>query len=384
MTAAHESSETHLCAAQFALPSSPAVDFGVGALQRVPEHLSALGVSRAFLVTDRGLRSTGIVDQLLEALADHDLVIDTFDDVPANPTTDIAENAAARLRECGAGALIALGGGSSMDTAKGVALLATNPADRAGDVVTNPGLPLIAVPTTSGTGAETNGFGVLEDRVSQHKVYCGHDSVTPRVAVLDPALTVGLPVRPTAATGVDALVHGVESLTSRGRNPVSELYASRAVALARRWLPDAVTDGTDLEARSQMMLASHLAGLALTRSGLGLVHGIAHSISLHSGAAHGLALSSVLSAVVEYSLSAEPDGYDQVASAMSVPDAHRLPETLHTLTAQVGTAATISELGCRDDQRDSLVRTALADPVTANTPRMPDATDLDLLVGKCW
>ncbi len=196
MTAAHESSETHLCAAQFALPSSPAVDFGVGALQRVPEHLSALGVSRAFLVTDRGLRSTGIVDQLLEALADHDLVIDTFDDVPANPTTDIAENAAARLRECGAGALIALGGGSSMDTAKGVALLATNPADRAGDVVTNPGLPLIAVPTTSGTGAETNGFGVLEDRVSQHKVYCGHDSVTPRVAVLDPALTVGLPVRP--------------------------------------------------------------------------------------------------------------------------------------------------------------------------------------------
>src|SRR3954471_7008183 len=146
-------------------------------------------------------------------------------------------------------AVLALGGGSALDAAKGISLLAGNPdaaaadADRLWDA--GDGLPLIAVPTTAGTGAETNGFGVTEDRCARRKVYIGHSSVKPRIAVLDPELTLGLPARVTAATGLDALVHGIESLASRGSTPFSAAYATQAVTLVGRWLPAAYRDGGD-------------------------------------------------------------------------------------------------------------------------------------------
>lgn len=382
-----QSAPRHLCSETFVAPAGPPVDFGAGSVRCIAEHVAAQGASRVFVVTDKGLKAAGVVDRLLEPLGGAGVVTEVFDEVPGNPTTDVVEFAAERMREFGAGAVIALGGGSSLDAAKGIALLAANPGSRAdgsGNPEHSPGFPLIAIPTTSGTGAETNGFGVLEDREGRKKVYCGSESVVPRVAVLDPELTTGLPPGPTAATGIDALVHGIESLTSRGRNVMSELYAAEAVTLAIRWLPATVADGNDLEGRSRLMLASHLAGLALTRSGLGLVHGLAHSISLHSGAPHGLALSSVLGPTVEFSLPADPDGYQRVADAIGLSVPSSLPDTLNSLVQQVGAAVTVSALGCADDQRGSLISTALTDPVTRNTPRMPDEADLGTLLQRCW
>lgn len=375
---------TRLCEARFNLPAGTAVDFGVGAVHRVADHVAATGTNRVFVVTDNGLRSAGLVEQLVEPLVAAGLFVDVFDEVLGNPSVSLAEQAAERLRGNGCDVVVGFGGGSSIDIAKGVAVLATNPSSSVGDPVLHPALPVIAVPTTAGTGSETNGFGVLEDPAAKTKIYCGHDTATPRVAVLDPLLTVELPVEVTASTGVDALVHGIESLTSRGRNRMSEIYATEAIALAQRWLPLAVTDGTDLEARSRMMFAAHLAGLALTRSGLGLVHGIAHSLSLHCRAPHGLALSAVLPAVVEFSLCCEPDAYDRLAGVMSVANRTGLPEALHTFVDQVGTAVTIGDLGACHDDREAMVVTALADPVTMNTPRIPTDNELDGLLRRCW
>jgi alcohol dehydrogenase class IV len=246
------------------------------------------------------------------------------------------------------------------------------------------GLPLIAVPTTAGTGAETNGFGVLEDPATRTKVYCGDASVVPRVAVLDPALTYGLPPGATAATGVDALVHGLESLVSRGRNPVSEAFAAEAVRRAWRWLPVAVADGADPRARAEMLVAAHLAGQALTRSGLGLVHGLAHAISLHAGAVHGLALASVLVETVGWSLDVDQDGWGRVVEVTGLGAALDLPDALGGLLASVATRPTTADLGVSPALVPALARTALADPVTANAPRHPRGTDeVEALLARC-
>ncbi|WP_433037416.1 iron-containing alcohol dehydrogenase family protein [Actinomycetospora sp. CA-053990] len=282
------------------------------------------------VVTDPGLRAAGVVDAVVGPLAASGAVVEVFDAVRGNPTVAVVEDGAEHARALGLDAVLALGGGSSLDAAKGIALLAPSPGARADGSGVTPaaGLPLVAVPTTAGTGAETNGFGVLEDPANRQKVYCGDASVVPRVAVLDPELTLGLPAAATAATGVDALVHGIESLASRGRDPMSEAFAAEAVRRAWVWLPVAVADGSDPRARAEMLVAAHLAGQALTRSGLGLVHGLAHALSLHTGAVHGPALAAVLPEVVAWSLDADPAGWGRAAEAAGLPGPAALPDAL--------------------------------------------------------
>ena len=199
-----------------------------------------------------------------------------------------AKLAVANQADC----IIALGGGSSLDSAKGIALVAANPTFSSAQfnysiTPEKPALPIIAIPTTSGTGSETNNWGVIDDPERHCKFYVGDTSTTPVAAILDPELTLGLPPRPTAGTGIDALTHAIESLTSKGSTPVSAAYAHQAIRLISKALPIAVNDGKNLDARGDMLLGAHLAGLALTLYGLGLVHGIAHSVSAHVGAAHG-------------------------------------------------------------------------------------------------
>ena len=371
-----------VAAGTFLSGPGPVVDFGPGAVARIPAHLSGLGVRRVLVVTDAGLRAAGVVDAVVAPVGAAGLAVEVDDAVTGNPSVALVEEGAERARALGVDVVLALGGGSSLDAAKGIALLAPTPGARADGTGTAPGagLPVVAVPTTAGTGAETNGFGVLEDPESRQKVYCGDVSVVPRVAVLDPVLTHGLPARPTAATGVDALVHGIESLASRGRDPVSEAFAAEAVRRAWAWLPVAVADGADPRARAEMLVAAHLAGQALTRSGLGLVHGLAHALSLHTGAVHGLALAAVLPEVVGWSLDAEPAGWGRAAEAAGLPSAAALPDALGSLLEQVGTRVSLADLGATPAQHEPLARTALADPVTRNAPRHPssvaEVTDL--------
>ncbi|MFI9560454.1 iron-containing alcohol dehydrogenase family protein [Nonomuraea endophytica] len=365
----------------FTLTPTGTTHFGIGALAELPK---AIGTARAFVVTDPGIAAAGILDRVLAVLPEAEV----FAEVEPNPSVDTVTRAAdAARRFAGAtrrGAsplvVVALGGGSSLDAAKAVALGAANPGVATPDldyraVGLSPGLPIIAVPTTAGTGAETNGFGVIE--AAQRKIYLGNSSTQPVVSILDPELTVGLPARATAATGVDALVHGIESLTSRGRNPISEAYAHQAVRLVYRWLPVAVKDGSDLEARGQMLLGAHLAGLALSISGLGLVHGLGHAITARTGAPHGLALASVLGEVLEFNRPACAEPYRLIALDLGRSD---LVEAVREFVETVGAGTTPAELGCTPGMVADLAAVALADSVTANTPRMPTDDELrDLL-----
>ena len=370
--------------------SGPVVDFGPGAVARIPGHLAAQGARRVLVVTDAGLRAAGVVDAVTAPVAAAGIAVEVFDAVRGNPSVEVVEQGAEHARALGLDAVLALGGGSSLDAAKGIALLAPSPGARADGSGTTPaaGLPVLAVPTTAGTGAETNGFGVLEDATHRRKVYCGDASVVPRVAVLDPELTYGLPAGATAATGVDALVHGLESLASRGRDPMSEAFAAEAVRRAWTWLPVAVADGSDPRARAEMLVAAHLAGQALTRSGLGLVHGLAHALSLHTGAVHGLALAAVLPEVVGWSLDADPAGWGRAAEAAGLPSASALPEALGGVLDAVGTRVTVADLHAGPDLHPDLLTalagTALADPVSRNAPRHPTSADeLVTLLARC-
>lgn len=352
--------------------------FGPGAVSRVGEAVTGLGRDRAFLVTDSGLVRTGIPDRVGGLLDAAGVTTAVFSAVEPNPSTATIDLAAARARAFGDAVVVAVGGGSALDAAKGIALFATNPDLFASDHLdaepASPGLPVVAIPTTSGTGAETNGFGVIEDRVARRKVYIGNDSVRPVLALLDPELTLGLPANVTAATGMDALVHGIESLASRGANPLSVAYAAEAVTLVSGHLARAVDDGADLEARSALMIGSHLAGLALSLSGLGLVHGLAHAITNHTGAAHGLALSAVLDDVMTRSLDVAGPAYAKVACGMGLDTSGSdapgaAVRAVRELADRVGARHPLSDLGMRPEQVPAVAAGALEDAVTRNHPR---------------
>ncbi len=358
------------------------VEFGPGVVRRLPEFVADLGFTRAFVVTDRGLRAAGVVDRVVKTLDAAGVETAVHDDISPNPSTEEIDRGAANARGFGSAVIIALGGGSPLDAAKGISLLVGNASSVAADADrlwdAEPGLPLIAIPTTSGTGAETNGFGVIEDTHARRKVYIGHSSVQPRIAVLDPELVLGLPARVTAATGIDALVHGVESLSSRGANAFSRAYAAQAVTVVSRWLPVAYRDGTDLEARSQLMLGAHLAGRALTISGLGLVHGIGHALTAHTGTPHGVALAAVFEEVMQFSQSAAADAYAEAARAMQAADAI---ETVRELCGVVEIKRPLRELGATMELLPAMAAATVSDVVTKNTPRLPTEPEvLDILL----
>ncbi|MBG0857725.1 iron-containing alcohol dehydrogenase [Streptomyces spinoverrucosus] len=367
------------------------VEFGAGRVDLLPELLATTGHHRAFVVTDRGLRAAGVAERVLKILDAADVEHAVYDEVAPNPSTGNVDAGAARARAFGPAAVVALGGGSVLDAAKGIALLVGNPDAVAADADTlweaADGLPLIAIPTTSGTGAETNGFGVIEDTAACRKVYMGHPSVRPRVALLDPELTLGLPAPATAATGIDALVHGIESLASRGANPFSVAYATQAVTMVSRALPAAHRDGSDLDARAELMMGAHLAGQALTLSGLGLVHGIGHALTAHTGTAHGVALAAVLEEVMEFTAQAARPAYEQVARAMRLsepPDgdwAGAAVEAVREISAGLDIKRPLRALGADRAMLPSIAAGAVADAVTKNAPRLPSEPEvLDILM----
>jgi alcohol dehydrogenase len=280
-----------------------------------------------------------------------------------------------------------------IDAAKGIALAAVNPErGRALDyrgTFARAALPLVAVPTTAGTGAETNAFGVVTDAAAGRKFYVGDASTLPAAAILDPDLTLGLPPARTAATGMDALTHALESYLSVRANPWADGIALQVMRMVSAYLPRAVADGTDREARSQMLLAAHLAGVAMASTGLGLCHAIGHSLGARFGIAHGAALSLVLPQVLRFNLAACQDRLADVAFALGAGDtaagrAGNAEAAIGAVTAlrdRVGLAATLAGFGVGATDYAQISADALDDEVLANTPRMPDAADIAAILG---
>ncbi len=372
------------------------VRFGVGAVERLPALVAANGASRAFIVTDAGVVAAGVAERVRAALANGGIETGLFDGVEPDPGTDTVERGAAALRRFGTdGAIVVpVGGGSAMDTAKAVSLLAVNDGGiwdlGYDDPALQPGRPLVAVPTTAGTGAETNSFGVITDDVVGRKGYVGHPSLLPVACILDPALTLGLPPAPTAATGIDAMTHALESLLSRNPNPFAEAIALAVIRTVGEWLPRAVADGSDLEARSRLLFAAHLAGVGqASGTGVGLVHALGHSIGARGHLPHGTALATVLPAVLAFDLPVRARELALVGVALGAvaPNAPAedgavaAVDAVRRLIDAVGQRRTLRDLGIGEEVHPTIVRDALDDAAIANTPRMPTADEVAAILG---
>jgi alcohol dehydrogenase len=368
----------------------PTIVFERGASKQLSNQIQALGLTSALIVTDKNLAASGVLDPVLDALKAANLKVEVFDGVEPNPTDQNVEAGAARLREMENACVIPIGGGSSMDCGKSVALLAANSGsvqDLQSSMPTPATAPVIAVPTTAGTGSETNNACVITNTAMGRKTYVIHPSITPAFAVLDPDLTVGLPTYPTATCGFDVLTHAVEAFVSNRANAYSDAIALEAIRKVADNLRNAVADGSDIEARSQMLLGSAMAAMAFNVSGLGTVHGTGHAISARLNAAHGQTLATMMPHVMEFNMPAREEKYQEVARILApsgpATGAGAIDAVLK-LRSDIGIDKSIKDLGGEDDLLSVLVEDAAADPVNFTNPVAVDPAALEKMYKAAW
>jgi alcohol dehydrogenase len=371
----------------FPIPTD--IHFGCGMLRSLPERLRALGSRRPFLVTDPGLRAAGLAERVEALLAAADMPAAVFDRVQPDSSSKLIDGAAAELRAGQADGVVGLGGGSSLDSAKAVAAMATNPGsilDYAGlhKIVQRP-LPTIAIPTTAGTGSEVTLWSVFTDDTKRIKSAAGSFLLYPSVALCDPELTLGLPPALTAATGMDALGHAVECFTNDACQPISAALAREAIELIGRHLRTAVARGGDREARYGMMLASTMAGMAMNPTRLGLAHALAMPLgSWGLRIPHGYAIAITLPVVMEFNHQARPERYAEVARALGEPveglpvaeAAARSFAAVRRLARDIGIPGGLGELGLREEHLEAVAAEAIKSGNVAVNPRRASVEDL--------
>ncbi|MFC1877589.1 iron-containing alcohol dehydrogenase [Thermodesulfobacteriota bacterium] len=293
------------------------VVFGKGSLSELPMEITALGKS-AILVTDAGIAATGLVDAAKKGMGN--LLVGIFSDVPQDSGMEVVDKGAALALSKGADVVVSLGGGSVIDTAKGMCILMKEGGSmrdfQGMQMLTRPQTPHIVIPTTAGTGSEVTAGAVILDKQQGQKIINFENFNIPRVAILDPRVTENLPPDLTASTGMDAMTHAVESYTAQQRNPISDATALHAIRLISRYLPQAVKNGSDMVARGQMQIAALLAGWAFSNAMVGLVHAMAHSLGAICRIPHGLANGIILPHVMAYNLEEIPSLTADIAEAL--------------------------------------------------------------------
>jgi alcohol dehydrogenase len=278
--------------------------FAPGSLSRLGEYVRAEGGSRVLLVTDPGIRDAGHAERAVRAMYNAGLVVRVFDEVQENPTTEVVYKALRVARDSRPDLIVGLGGGSSMDCAKGVNFVHTN-GGRMQDYwgtgkATEPMLPLIAIPTTAGTGSEAQSYALITDPETHQKMACGDVKATPRVAILDAELTATQPVRVAAATGIDAVAHAIETAVCKRRNATSIHFSREAWRRLDAGFERVLADPRDDTARADMLLGAHFAGCAIENSMLGIAHALANPLTGHFGIVHGFAVGMMLPHVVRF------------------------------------------------------------------------------------
>jgi choline dehydrogenase len=354
---------------------------GPGAISRLGELIVDLGIRRPMLVTDSGVVDAGLADEAVRRL--EDAVV--FDGVRPNPDVALVDAAADVYREHGCDGLVALGGGSSLDTAKGVGVVIAHGGsildyEYGGTPITRRIPPLIAVPTTSGTGSEVTLWAVITDLERKIKFNVGGTAlVGAHIAVIDPELTLALPPAITAATGMDALSHGIECFTCDYHQPFNDAVALLAIELAGRWLRAAYKDGSNLEARTHMAHAATLGGMAYGTESAGAAHAMSQSAGGVHDCPHGALTARVLGPVLEYNAPASPERHARIAEALGVDSTGLDPleaalagvEELYRLTEDVD-IPTMTELGFAEEEIPMLARIAFEDPQTIGNAREVD------------
>lgn len=368
----------------FAFQSPPKIVFGWGTAQQLPAEAARLG-QRPLVVTGRSLRASGALDRILDSLTAAGLHPSVHEGVPPEPDLDAMQACMDAVGD--ADTILAIGGGSVLDIAKGAAALAgTGTTAReyfAGRAVPETGRPLIAVPTTSGTGSEVTWVSVLVEKETRRKASIRGPGMMPAVALVDPELTVSCPPNVTAYSGMDAFVQAVESFTSRGANPLTDGLSLPATKLTAGWVETAVREPENREAREAMALGSMMAGMALNTSRLGLVHGLAHPIGAVTGAAHGLLCGLLMPPVMRFNRKAAGSKYHCLAEELGLVSIDASEEegvdalihwTEKTLK-RLGVPLRLSQIGFDPADLDWAARETLPSGSTKANPRPVSEAD---------
>jgi alcohol dehydrogenase class IV len=363
------------------------IRFGEGAVSGLAEDFGALGISRAMVVSDRGVVEAGLAERALNGVA-ADRIAAIFDATPPNPTQQAAETALELYRECAADGLVAIGGGSPIDLAKAVGIMASHDgpfesyAAILGGIprITSAVVPLIAVPTTAGTGSEV-GRAALVTLSDGRKLGFISPHLIPRRAVCDPELTYGLPARLTAATGLDAISHCIETFLSPRFNPPADAIGLDGLGRALGAVEAAVENGRDVKARGEMMMAALQGGLTFQK-GLGAIHAISHPLgglkspSLH----HGMLNAVLLPHVLRFNESAAPGKYAALRKVAGLPGSGDVAEFFDRLNERLGLPRTLSEMGLPREVIPGIIEGALADHSAATNPRPLDRDGIEGLI----
>jgi alcohol dehydrogenase len=353
-------------ASTFRIPAT--IHYGVGALNELGGTARSLGLSRALLVTDAGMVRLGVAGQAQALLEKAGVGVAMFDAVQPDPTLQNVEDGLALLRREKCDGVVAGGGGSSIDCAKGIAVRHTNPEplrEFAGlEKVPRAGLPVIAVPTTAGTGSEATRVMVITDAERDVKMMCASRHCVCAAAIADPMLTLSMPKPLTAAVGVDALAHAIEAFVSKRAQPMTDLLALSAIGLIARNLRAAYNDGADIAARSAVMLGAMQAGMAFSNSSVALVHGMARPLGACFHLSHGVSIAVLLPVVTEFSVSAAPERYARVAAEMGEAD---IVTALRALNRDVNIPS-LRTLGVPAERYESLLTKMAADALASGSP----------------
>lgn len=375
---------------------APAIHFGYGVSEQTGELVRSLGVSRVVVITDAGIRAVGISAQIEASLAASRIEFEVYDQVSPNPRDYECLAAAELARATGAQAVVAVGGGSPIDLAKAAVGLATN-AGTALDWVaprafSNPPLPLVAVPTTAGTGSEVTRSSVINDTARQIKVSLRDWQIAPRIAIVDPGLTHGLPPLLTASTGMDALTHAIEAYTCNRATPISDALALHAIRLIGPNLPLAVADGSNGAAREQMMLASTIAGMAFSNADVAAVHCIAEALGGRYDTPHGVANSTFLPWIFAFDAPADPKRHADVAVALGVASeddepgyaAEQASRSLVDLARTIGIPRFRELPGIQEDDFPWIASASVANLSNASNARVMDEADYLAILESAW
>ena len=364
--------------------------FGPGARKELPGVVARLGFNKALVVTDKGLMKFGVAKMVLDVLDEAGIPYAVFDEVKPNPTVTNVKQGIAAFKESGADFIVAIGGGSAMDTAKGVGIVCNNPEFE--DIVSLEGVadtkkktvPIIALPTTAGTAAETTINYVIIDEEKQKKMVCVDPNDIPCVAIVDAELMYSLPKSLTAATGMDAMTHAIEGLITKGAWELSDMFELKAIAMIHKYLPIAVEEPTNPEGRNGMAVAQYVAGMAFSNVGLGVDHGMAHPLSALHDVPHGVACAMLLPTVMRWNACAAADKYVDIAKALEVyregmtreEAADAACAEIENLSRRVGIPAHLSELGITEADIPALADQAIADVCTPGHPRPVTREDI--------
>ena len=354
--------------------------FGIDASKDVEIEMSSLGGTKAVVVTDQGIMKAGLIDHIVKALGSK--CVGVFSDVPQDTGVEVVDAGASFAKKNGADIVVSVGGGSVIDTAKGMCILLTEGGtlrDFNGvQLLSRPQTPHVAIPTTAGTGSEVTNVAVIMDKEMGQKRLVVENFNVPRLAILDPIMTAKLPKLMTAGTGMDAMTHAVEALHAMPHEPITDGLALHAIRLLHRYLPICVENGNDLVARGQVQIAATIAGWAFGIAGVGNVHALAHSIGAVAHVPHGIANGILLADCMEFNIESCPEAYALVAEACGVRekgmddmDAARAAITaVRQFSKKIGHPQRLSEMKVKEDDIVKAAEMSLGDGAILNNPRL--------------